>query len=314
MMCRLLADEYGLPAMDAWASSEIVTGSRLTSQLPLSRACAALGLARAAVYRWQPAELTAASIAEMELRHAMQEVALDMPSYGYRRIHASLLRLGFNINHKRVLRLMHQDNLLCLRRKKFVRTTDSQHNLPVFGNLVPDLEVTGINQLWVADITYVRLLHEFVFLAVVLDVYSRRCIGWAMAHHLRAELAVQALKMALGTRRLGAELPGLVHHSDRGTQYASRDYTRLLTDHGIRISMSRPGNPYDNAFAESFIKTLKYEEVHLWEYESMKQAMSRISLFIEQVYNTKRLHSALGYCTPVEFEQAHIIAGGTASA
>jgi transposase InsO family protein len=237
---------------------------------------------------------------DSELRDHIQRLALEWPSYGYRRITAELHRHGVAANHKRVLRLMREDNLLCLRKRSFIRTTDSRHGLSVYPNLVPELTLTGINQLWVADITYIRLMREFVYLAVILDAFSRRCVGWALEHYLEAELALSALRMALATRQIE---PGLVHHSDQGVQYASLAYTDLLKEHGLRISMSRRGNAYDNAKAESFIKTLKYEEVYLFEYETITEARSRIGHFIEEVYNQKRLHSALGYVPPVEFEQ-----------
>ena len=297
MMLELLREEYHLGV------SSQPTSKRGTSAsgLPLARACACLQVTRADLYR-SAGEY--ADDQEMALRQAIQEIALEMPGYGYRRIYHTLLRQGWRVNHKRVLRLMRADNLLCLRRRKFVIfTTDSNHNLPIYPNLAADLTITGINQLWVADITYVRLEREFVYLAVVLDVYSRRCIGWALARHMRAELPVAALEMALRQRSGTADLRQLVHHSDRGSQYASRAYTELLTSHGIAISMSRAGNPYDNAFAESFMKTLKYEEVNLCEYQLMEDARESIARFIEQVYNAKRLHSALGYLTPIEFDQ-----------
>ena len=220
---------------------------------------------------------------------------------GSRRITAALRRQDWVINRKRMQRTMRQDNLLCLRRKKFIRTTDSEHGLAVYPNLVPTLDISGLNQLWVADITYIRLLREFVYLAVVLDAFSRRVIGWSLGRTLEAELALAALRMALRTREFG---PGLVHHSDRGVQYASGDYTKLLRQHGIGISMSRKANPYDNALAESFMKTLKYEEVYLFEYEDFAEAKRRIGQFLDRVYNEKRLHSALGYLPPVEYEQS----------
>ena len=204
------------------------------------------------------------------------------------------------VNHKRVVRLMREDHLRCLRKRGFVRTPDSVHSFMVYPNLLPELTVTGLDQLWVADMTSIRLQQEFVYLAVLLDAYSRRCIGWALERYLEAELARAALQMALATRTIW---PGLVHHSDRGVQYASQAYTNLLKAHGIRISMSRTGNPYDNAQAESFIKTLKYEEVHLFEYQNFAEARGRIGQFIEEVYNEKRLHSALGYRPPAEFER-----------
>jgi transposase InsO family protein len=236
----------------------------------------------------------------MELRDAMQQVALEFPAYGYRRITMELNRRGFAVNHKRVLRLMRQDNLLCLRRKSFVVTTDSRHNLPVYPNLARDITPDGVNQLWRPDITYIRLRTEFVYLAVVLDAYSRRVIGWALGRTLEAGLAVSALTMALRQR---CPEPGLVHHSDRGVQYASHEYTDLLQQHGAQISMSRKGNPYDNAACESFMKTLKYEEVYRSEYRDLADAYAQIGEFLECVYNQHRLHSALGYVPPAEFEQ-----------
>jgi transposase InsO family protein len=199
----------------------------------------------------------------------------------------------------RVLRLMRADNLLCLRRKAFVATTDSRHHLPVYPNLARELAPDGVNQLWRADITYIRLRTEFVYLAVVLDAYSRRVIGWALGRTLEAGLALSALTMALRQRR---PAPGLVHHSDRGVQYASHEYTGLLQQHGVQISMSRKGNPYDNAACESFMKTLKYEEVYRTEYRDLADAYAQIGEFLERVYNRQRLHSALGYVPPAEFE------------
>ncbi len=237
---------------------------------------------------------------ETALRDAVQRIALEMPGYGSRRITAELRRQGRQINRKRVQRIMREDNLLCLRRKKFIRTTDSEHGLTVYPNLAGTLDISGLNQLWVADITYIRLWREFVYLAVVLDAYSRRVIGWSLGRTLEAQLPLAALRMALETREVG---PGLVHHSDRGVQYASGDYTGLLDRHNIEISMSRKANPYDNALAESFMKTLKYEEVYLFEYEDFAEAQRRIGRFLERVYNEKRLHSALGYLPPVEYEQ-----------
>lgn len=237
----------------------------------------------------------------MNLRDAIQKIAVEMPAYGHRRITAELRRGDWVVNRKRVLRIMREDNLLCLKRRAFVRTTDSSHKLPVYRNLAKDLKVNGLNQLWVADITYIRLQFEFVYLSVILDAHSRRVIGWALSRRLEADLAVDALKMAISSGRVE---PGLVHHSDRGIQYASRAYTDLLAEHGIGISMSRRGNPYDNAKAESFMKTLKYEEVYRSEYRDFGDARRQIGQFIESVYNRKRLHSALGYLPPAEFEQS----------
>lgn len=266
--------------------------------LPLAALLETLNLSRATYYRHQASPRPADP--DMELRDQVQRVALEWPQYGYRRITAELHRQGVAANHKRVLRLMREDNLLCLRKRRFITTTDSRHSLAIYPNLVPELTLTSINQLWVADITYIRLLREFVYLAVILDAYSRRCIGWALEPYLEAELAVEALRQALATRKVE---PSLVHHSDRGVQYASSVYTDLLKEHGIRISMSRCGNPYDNAQAERFMRTLKYEEVYLFEYETVGEARTRISHFLEAVYNQKRLHSAIGYLPPAEYEQ-----------
>lgn len=266
--------------------------------LPVAAVFETLSLSRATHYRHRLS--TPPPDPDIQMRDHIQRTALDWPQYGYRRITAQLHRQGVEANHKRVLRLMREDNLLCMRKRSFVRTTDSKHGLALYPNLVPGLRLTGINQLWVSDITYIRLLREFVYLAVIIDAFSRRCIGWTLEHYLRAELALKALQMALATRQVE---PGLVHHSDQGVQYASSAYTELLKERGVRISMSRRGNAYDNAKAESFIKTLKYEEVYLFEYETMAEARSRIGYFVEEVYNQKRLHSALGYVPPAEFEQ-----------
>ncbi len=238
---------------------------------------------------------------ETALRDSVQRLALANRRYGYRRIAAQLRRDGFVVNHKRVLRLMRRDNLLCLRKRPFVPvTTDSRHEWHVVPNRARGLVPTGLDQLWVADITYVRLAEEFAFLAVVLDAFSRRVIGWALGRHLRATLAIEALEMAIAARR---PAPGsLVHHSDRGIQYACGEYTALLAAHDILPSMSRVGNPYDNAQAESFMKTLKHEEVDGRSYRDLEHAREAIGRFIEDVYNRQRLHSALAYRPPAEFE------------
>jgi putative transposase len=235
----------------------------------------------------------------MELLDEMQRIALESPAYGYRRITRELQQRGFEVNHKHVLRLMREDNLLCVRRRAFVVTTDSRHNLPVYPNLARELKPTAVNQLWVADITYIRLRTEFVYLAVILDAFSRRVVGWALGRTLEAELAVAALRMAVAARQPS---PGLVHHSDRGVQYASQAYTEILKQHHAQISMSRKGNPYDNAACESFLKTLKQEEVYRNEYRDFRDAHASIGEFLERVYNQKRLHSALGYVPPAGFE------------
>jgi len=274
----------------------------LATLLPLQRLCALGQVSRAGFYRWRHAGPP--EDADLDLRDEIQRVALEFPCYGWRRVTAELRRRGWTANHKRVRRILREDNLLCLRRKKFVVTTDSNHDLPVYPNLAGELVLTGLDQLWVADITYIRLAMEFVYLAVILDAFSRRVIGWALDRTLEAELAIAALRMALRRR---APAPGLVHHSDRGIQYACGDYTDVLKEHPVRISMSGKGNPYDNATCESFMKTLKYEEVYRQEYRDLPEARASIERFLEKVYNQKRLHSALGYRPPVEFEQAALV-------
>ena len=269
--------------------------------MTVEQMCTLARVSRAGFYRFPPGPQ--GSDPDMELRDALQRIALEFPSYGRPRMTAELKRRGWAANHKRVYRLMREDNLLCLRRRKFVVTTDSDHGLPVYPNLARQMTLTELDQLWVADLTYIRLELEFVYLAVILDAFSRRVIGWALDRMLEAPLTLQALRMALGQRR---PVPGLVHHSDRGVQYASRDYTQLLQDHGVQISMSRKGNPWDNAACESFIKTLKYEEIYRTEYRDLAEARTSIRVFLEKVYNQKRLHSALGYLPPAEFERGLI--------
>lgn len=258
-------------------------------------------VSRASFYRFD-ADAKAGPDSDMDLRDAIQKVALEMPSYGRRRITAELRRRGWTVNPKKVHRLMREDNLLCVRRRKFAVTTDSNHGRRIYPNLARDMVLTGLDQLWIADITYIRLRDEFVFLAVILDAYSRRVVGWELDRTMEDSLTLAALRKALARRKVG---PGLVHHSDRGSQYASGDYTALLKDNGIQISMSRKANPWDNAACESFMKTLKYEEVHRNEYRDLEKARSCIAEFLEKVYNKKRLHSALGYLPPAEFEAQH---------
>jgi transposase InsO family protein len=262
------------------------------------RMCELGQVSRAGFYRFDPGRESLDR--DLDLRDEIQRIALEFPSYGRPRITPELKRRGWDVGHRRVGRIMREDNLLCLRRRKFVAaTTDSNHNLRVYPNLAGGMKLTGIDQLWIADITYIRLEMEFIYLAVVLDAFSRRVIGWALDRHLEDDLAIAALEMAF--RRRGSP-PGLTHHSDRGVQYASKDYTGLLKEHAVRISMSRSGNPYDNATCESFMKTLKYEEVYRQEYRDLADARCCIERFLEKVYNGKRLHSALGYRPPVEFE------------
>jgi transposase InsO family protein len=239
---------------------------------------------------------------EMNMRAEIQDIALAYPYYGYRRITAELRNRGTLVNRKRILRLMREDNLIRVKTAFKPQTTDSNHTLRVYPNLARNVEVTALNQLWVADITYIRLEREFVYLAAVLDIYSRRCVGWALSRYIDTQLTLDALDKALACRQ-GTELTGLIHHSDQGVQYASRDYIDRLKEQGIQPSMSRRGNPYDNAFAESFMKTLKYEEVHMQEYMDFDDAYRNIRTFIEEVYNAKRLHSGIGYMAPNECER-----------
>jgi transposase InsO family protein len=265
----------------------------------VGKQCWLAEVSRAGFYRhWQERE---PKQEEILLRDRLQQVVLgERRRRGYRYVAQVLRAEGFAINHKRVLRLMREDNLLCLRKRKFVLTTDSDHQFMAHPNLVPGLTLTGVNQLWVADITYIRLREDFLYLAVVMDAYSRRIIGWALDHHLQASLAVGALQMALRERDWK---PGvLTHHSDQGVQYACRDYTDLLQQREILISMSRRGNPYDNARAERFMRTLKEEEVYCQRYRNLREARESIGHFLEEIYNRRRLHSALQYQTPAQFE------------
>ena len=257
------------------------------------------GVRRASFYRYDGG-CVARLNRDMDLRDAIQRMALQWPSYGRPRITAELRRRGWKVNPKRVYRLMREDNLLCVRKRKFVVTTDSSHDRKVYPNLAGELVLMGIDQLWVADITFIRLANEFVYLAVVIDAFSRRVIGWALDVTLEDDLPLAALRMALELRR---PAPGLVHHSDRGSQYASGEYTDLLQAHGCQISMSRKASPWENAGCESWIKTLKAEEVYRQEYCDLAEARTLIAQFIDEVYNQKRLHSGLGYRPPVEFEQ-----------
>lgn len=275
----------------------------------MSSACSLLGISRSGYIQWVRRKQTCISDPYMmKIKNEMHLIAVAFPRYGYRRMTIELRRRGYRMNKKRVLNLMTVDNLLCVKQRYVPRTTDSDHNFPRYPNLAKDIVVTGLNQLWVADITYIRLVREFVYLAVIIDVFSRKCIGWALSRDIDTNLTMSALDAALKSRTcLG--ISGLIHHSDQGVQYASHEYVNLLKEHGISISMSRRGNPYDNAFAESFMKTLKYEEVYLCEYESYDEAFKHIQEFIEVVYNKKRIHSGIGYATPVEFEMA-VINGG----
>jgi putative transposase len=280
-------------------TSEADTGARAITALS-----AAVSVSRSSYYRHRKQKTKAPKppAPEQRRRERIQEIALTMPNYGHRSMTAELQRRRLSTGRDRVLRYMREADLLCRRRRRtFVTTTDSNHDLKVFPNLTRELKVTTVDQLWVADITYIQLPRGFAYLAVLLDAFSRRVIGWSLDSHLMTELPLQALKMALATRTV---TPGLIHHSDRGKQYAAAAYVSLLVKHQIRGSMSRPGNPYDNPQAERFMHTLKYDEVYLSDYQTLTEARVSIKHFLEEVYNRKRLHSALGYLPPVEFEQS----------
>jgi transposase InsO family protein len=270
------------------------------AHLTIESMCYLAGVSRAGYYRhWQEREPRAA---EMSLRSEVQEIVLaHRRNYGYRRVTRELQARGWAVNHKRVARIMREDNLLCLRKRRFVVTTDSEHTLEVYVNVAAHMQLTGIDQLWVADLTYIRLSEEYVYLAVVLDAYSRRVVGWSLGDCLCAGLPLAALCRALEARR---PAPGLVHHSDQGVQYAGHDYIGLLREHGATPSMSRVGNPYDNAKCESFIKTLKQEEIYTREYRDRADLEEHIGEFIDNYYNRQRLHSALNYRSPEQFERS----------
>jgi putative transposase len=271
----------------------------LQGSLSIERMCQMVSVSRRNFYRSLKEQQPVAE--EMEVRSAIQQIAMEhCRRYGYRRITAELHRRGMQINHKRVVRIMREDNLLGLQPKRFKVTTDSNHKFEVYLNLAARMKLTGINQLWVADITYVRLKAEFVYLAVILDGFSRKVVGWALDRTLAMRLTVGALEQALERRQ---PKPGLVHHSDRGLQYARAEYIALLEKYHMIPSMSRPANPYDNASCESFIKTLKREEIYAHKYENLEHLRTNIEEFIDQYYNRQRLHSALGYRSPEEFEQ-----------
>jgi putative transposase len=283
----------------------------LQGSLSIERMCQLGQVSRAGFYRsLQEREPVTA---DMEVRSAIQEIALvHRRRYGYRRVTAELGRQGMHVNHKRVSRLMREDNLLGLQKRAFKVTTNSAHELEVYLNLASRMKLTGINQLWVADITYIRLQTEFVYLAVILDRFSRKVVGWALDRTLATSLTRRALEKAIGERQ---PPPGVVHHSDRGLQYAAKEYVEVLRRHQMIPSMSRPANPYDNANCESFMRTLKREEIYANEYQNLDHLRSNIEMFIDQYYNRRRLHSALGYLTPEEFEQglppAHQALGAT---
>lgn len=261
--------------------------------LSIRRLCAAVGTGRTWWYTRPSAER------DTTLRDAIERIVLDFPGYGYRRVTKTLQRDAWEINHKRVLRVMREESLLCHLERRFVRTTDSTHALRTYPNLLADLVPNRLDQAWVADLTSIRLPTTFAYLACVLDAWSRRCVGWTLSRSIDTTLTLAALNQALTTRR---PAPGLIHHSDRGVQYASSAYIARLHDAGVQVSMSATGNPYDNAKAESFFKTLKREEVYLNTYQTFADAEANLGQFIGDVYNAKRLHSSLGSLPPIEFE------------
>jgi putative transposase len=271
----------------------------LQGSLSIERMCQLAQVSRAGFYRYLQGRAPVEE--DMEVRSTIQTIAVEhRRRYGYRRITAELRRRGMLVNHKRVARMMREDNLLAVQPRTFRVTTDSAHDFEVFLNLACRMKLTGINQLWVADITYIRLQREFVYLAVILDAFSRKVVGWALDRSLASRLAISALEQAIAKRQ---PPPGLVHHSDRGVQYASAEYVNLLQAHHMIPSMSRPANPYDNASCESFMKTLKREEIYANDYRTLEHLATNIEQFIEEYYNRCRLHSALGYRPPDEFEQ-----------
>ena len=280
----------------------------LQGSLSIGRMCQLAGVSRAGFYR--SLQERAPGEEDMEVRSVIQQIAVEhRRRYGYRRISAELRRRGMLVNHKRVLRILREDNLLAVQPRAFVVTTDSDHELEVYLNLASRMKLRGMNQLWVADITYIRLKREFVYLAVILDAFSRKVVGWALERTLASRLPIAALEQAITQRQ---PPPGLVHHSDRGVQYASGDYVKILRQHEMIPSMSRPANPYDNASCESFMKTLKREEIYANDYRDLEHLLGNIEAFIEQYYNRCRLHSALGYRPPEEY--AREANGGVISA
>jgi transposase InsO family protein len=275
-------------------------------EISIEKLCSLMGVSRSWYYERPSAEQKAKGY--VELRDAIERIVLEFPGYGYRRVSAALRREGWSVNHKRVLRIMRQESLLCQLKRRFKPTTDSSHSFRRYPNLVKNMGLDGPDEGWVADITYVRLPNTFCYLAAVLDAYSRKCVGWHLSRFIDTRLTLSALEMALAARRPAA---GLIHHSDQGVQYASSEYVLRLEEAGVKISMASVGNPYENAKAESFFRTLKMEEVYLKDYHNFEETQQNIGEFIEEVYNQKRLHSSLGYLPPVEFEALHNLKAGS---
>jgi transposase InsO family protein len=271
-------------------------------EMSIERLCELMGVSRSWYYKRPCAEEKAHK--DVALRDAIERIVLEFPGYGYRRVTAALRREGWSVNHKRVLRIMREESLLCQLKRRFVPTTDSAHSLGRYPNLIKDTRIDGLDEVWISDITYVRLPTTFCYLAAILDAYSRKCVGWHLSRFIDTHLTLSALEMALAARR---PAPGLIHHSDQGVQYASSEYVLRLEEADAQISMAAVGNPYENAKAESFFRTLKMEEVYLKDYRTFEEAQENIGGFIEEVYNQKRLHSSLGYLPPVEFEALHAL-------